>query len=83
MPPNCKVRRSQLSLTGHLNRSIDGVFEIVRVVSRGLVPIAEVHAIFAGAHLAQSEPEMARNRFGFLERHEFLNRHREAVASNC
>jgi hypothetical protein len=77
------VRCGQLSLTGHLNRSIDGVFEIVRVVSRGLVPIAEVHAIFAGAHLAQSEPEMARNRFGFLERHEFLNRHREAVASNC
>jgi hypothetical protein len=26
---------------------------------------------------------MACNRFGFLERHEFLNRHREAVASNC
>ena len=67
-----RSRRSQLSLTGHLNRSIDGVFEIVRVVSRGLVPIAEVHAIFAGAHLAQSEPEMARNRFGFLERHGFL-----------
>ena len=74
------VRRSQLSLTDHLNRGIDGIFEIVRVVSRGLVPIAEVHAIFAGAHLAQSEPEMARNRFGFLERHGFLNRDQEAVA---
>jgi hypothetical protein len=57
---------------GHLNRGIDGVFEIVLVVSRGLVSIAEVHAIFAGAKLAQSEPEMARDRFGFLERHEFF-----------
>jgi len=54
---------------GHLNRRLDGVFEIVRVVGRGLVSIAEVHAIFAGAHHAQSEPEMARDRFGLLERH--------------
>jgi hypothetical protein len=46
-----------------------GVFEIVRVVGRGLVSIAEVHAIVAGAHHAQSEPEMARDRFGFLVRH--------------
>ena len=80
MPPNCKVRRSQLSLTGHLNRSIDGVFEIVRVVSRGLVPIAKVHAIIARAYFAQREAEMARDRFRFLERHGFLHRHREAVA---
>ena len=56
------------SLTGQLNRSNDGVFEIVRVVGRRLVSIAEVHAVVARAHLAQSEPEMARNRFGFLER---------------
>ena len=69
-----------ISLTGHLNRGIDGVFEIVRVVSRGLVPIAEVHAIIARAHFAQREAEMARDRFRFLERHGFLNRHREAVA---
>src|SRR5262249_51383438 len=62
----------QCSLTGHLNRGVDGVFEIVRVVGRSLVPIAEVHAIVAGAKLAQSEPEMARDRFGFLERHEYL-----------
>src|SRR5262249_17814633 len=34
--------------------------------------IAEVHAIVAGAKLAQSEPEMARNRFGFLKRHHFV-----------
>jgi hypothetical protein len=58
----------QGSLTGHLNRAVDRVFEAVRVVGRGLVSIAEVHAIIAGAHLAQSEPEMARDRFGFLER---------------
>ena len=38
--------------TGHLNRGIDGVFEIVRVVSRRFVSIAEVHAIVARAHLA-------------------------------
>ena len=69
-----------ISLTGHLNRGIDGVFEIVRVVSRGLVPIAEVNAIIARAHFAQREAETARDRFGFLERHGFLNRHREAVA---
>jgi len=53
----------------HLNRSIDGVFEIVRVVGRGFVSIAEVHAIFARAQQAQREPEVARNRFRFLERH--------------
>src|SRR5262245_16247936 len=63
---------SQFSLTGHLNRGIDGVFELVRVVGRGLISIAEVHAIVAGAKLAQSEPEMARDRFGFLERHEYF-----------
>jgi len=34
---------SQRSLTSHLNRGVDGVFEIVRVVGRGLVSIAEVH----------------------------------------
>src|SRR5262249_23317868 len=60
---------SQRSPTGHLNRGIDGVFEIVRVVGRGLVSIAEVHSIVARAHLAQSEPETARDRFGFLECH--------------
>src|SRR5262249_48583255 len=37
-----------------------------------LVSIAEVHAIVAGAQLAQSEPEVARDRFGFLERHGFV-----------
>src|SRR6516164_5437965 len=42
---------------------------MVRVVGRGFVSIAEVHAIVARAHLAQSDPEMARDRFGFLERH--------------
>src|SRR5262249_49085219 len=53
------------------NRGVDGVFEIVRIVGRGLVSIAEVHAIVAGAQLAQNEPGMARDRFGFLERHEY------------
>ena len=43
-------------LTGHLDRGIDGVFEIVRVIGLGLVSIGEVHAIVAGAYLAQSEP---------------------------
>src|SRR5262249_1011854 len=60
---------AQRSPTGHLSRGIDGVFEIVRVIGRGLVSIAEVHAILARAHLALSEPEMARDRFGFLECH--------------
>src|SRR5262249_10355502 len=61
---------SQLSLTSHFNRSVDRVFEVVSVVGVSLVSIADVHAIVAGAQLAQSEPEMTRNRFGFLERHE-------------
>src|SRR5262245_40852387 len=52
--------------------SPSGVFEIVRVVGRGLVSIAKVHAIVAGAHHAQGEPEMARDRFGLLERHGFV-----------
>jgi hypothetical protein len=59
----------QRSLMGHLKRSIDGVFEIVRAVRRSFVSIAEVHAIFARAQQAQREPEVARNRFSFLERH--------------
>ena len=66
--------------TGDLNCGFHGVFQIVRVVSRHFVSIAEVHAIGARAHLAQSEPEMTRDRFRFLERNGFLNRHREAVA---
>jgi len=49
---------------GHRNHGINGVFEFVCVVGRGLVSIAEVHAILAGAQLAQSEPKMARDRFG-------------------
>jgi hypothetical protein len=32
------------SLTSHLNRGVDGVFKVVRVVGRGLVSIAEVWA---------------------------------------
>src|SRR5712664_2765203 len=54
---------------GHLNRSIDGVFEIVRVVSRSFVSIAEVHAVLARAQQAQREPEVARNRFRLRARH--------------
>ena len=60
---------SHPSLTGHLDRGDDGVFEIVRVVGRGFVSIAEVHAIFARVQQAQREPEVARNRFRFVERH--------------
>src|SRR5260370_10665113 len=67
--PNSVRCRSQSSLTSHLNRCVDGVFEAVRVVGRCLVSIAEVHAIVARAHLAQGEAEMTRDRFGFLERH--------------
>src|SRR5262249_12326567 len=52
---------------------IDGIFEIVRVVGRNLGSITEVHAIVARAYLAQSEPEVPRDRFGFLERHEYSN----------
>jgi hypothetical protein len=57
--------------TGHLNRGFDSIFEIVRVVSRRFVSIAEVHSIRARAH-AQSESQMARDRFGFLEHHGFV-----------
>ena len=45
-------RRDNRALSGHLHCGIDGVFEIVRVVSRALVCIGEVHAIVTGAHLA-------------------------------
>ena len=48
--PICNARSR--SLTGHLNRGIDGIRKIVRVVGRGLVSIAEVHAIGARTHLA-------------------------------
>src|SRR5262249_58652420 len=67
----CRVSpgSSQRALAGHLNRGIDGVFEILRVVGRVLVSVATAHAKVAGAHLAQGEPEMSRDRFGFLERH--------------
>jgi hypothetical protein len=51
----------QPSLSGDLKRGNDGVFEIVRVVDRGLASIAEVHAIVAGPQLAQSEAKMARS----------------------
>ena len=62
----------QLSPTGHPNRGIDRVFETVGVLGRGLVSIAEVHAIVARAHLAKSEPEMTSDRFSFLELHNFV-----------
>jgi hypothetical protein len=62
----------QLSPTSHPNCGIDRVFEAVSVVGRGLVSIAEVHAIVARAHLAKSEPEMTGDRFGFSERHGFV-----------
>ena len=73
----CGSRNSRLRA---ISTAVDGIFEIVRVVSRSLIPIAEVHAIITRAHFAQREAEMARDRFRFLERHGFLNRHREAVA---
>jgi hypothetical protein len=74
IPPGCDGLVDGLhdtAGTGHLNHGFDGIFETVRVVSRGFVSIAEVHSIGARAHLAQSEPEVARDRFGFLERHGF------------
>jgi hypothetical protein len=61
-----------IASTGHLKGGFDRVFEIVRVVGRRFVSLAEVHSIRAGAHLAQSQPEMAGDRFGFLERHGFM-----------
>jgi hypothetical protein len=42
-------------------RGIDGFYEIVRVISRGLVSIAEVHAIVARAQQAQRESEVSRS----------------------
>lgn len=60
---------SPFSLTDHCYRDIDGVFEIVGVVGRRVVSIGKPHAIVSRAHFAQSAPEMARDRFGFLERH--------------
>jgi hypothetical protein len=71
-PSKSKFLLNSASPTGHLNRGIDGVFETVGVVSCSLVSIAKVHAIVARAHLAQGEPEMARDRFGFLEHHGFV-----------
>ena len=70
----------QLTLSSHRDGGVNGVFEIVRVIGRRFISIAEVHSIRARAHHAQSEPEMARDRFRFLECNGFLNRHREAVA---
>jgi len=71
---------------GH-RHGINGVFELVCVVGRGLVSIAEVHAIVAGAKLAQGKPEVARHRFGFLERHEYFKkmprRHSVSFADCC
>src|SRR5262245_4366758 len=68
-PATSVPRSSRRALAGHLDRGIDGVFKILRVVGYGLVSVAGAHAIVAGAHLAQGEPEMSRDRFGFLERH--------------
>src|SRR5262249_14162661 len=62
--------------------SPSGVFEIVRVVGRGLVSIAKVHAIVAGAHHAPSEPEMTRARFGLSDRNGFVKPSSGSV-SNC
>jgi hypothetical protein len=52
---------SQSSLTSHLNRGVDSLFKTFRVVGRGLVSVAEVHAKLARVQLAQSEAEMARD----------------------
>jgi hypothetical protein len=69
--PEIPIMRASTALgfARHLNRRPDSVFESVRVVGRGLFSIGKVHAIVAGAHLAQREPEMARDRFSFLVRH--------------
>src|SRR5262245_49191819 len=72
----------QFSLTGHLNCSVDGVFEIVRVIRGRFVSIAEVDAIVARAHLAQGQPKMARDRFGFLKRHGFVGAPQRRCAAN-
>ena len=84
--PWCQVRALRLcsarpSFTRHLNGGFNGSFETYRVVGRGFISIAEVHAIRARAHLAQSEPELTRDRFGFLERSGFWNCHRKAALS--
>src|SRR5262245_19356637 len=54
-----RARPGRLQLTmlayGPSHHGINGVFEFVCVVGRGLVSIAEVHAIVAEAKLAQSE----------------------------
>src|SRR5262249_59151781 len=50
------------------NSRLRAISIAVLTASSSLSVIAEVHAIVAGAKLAQSEPEMARDRFGFLER---------------
>ena len=59
----------QRPLTGHLHCGTHCIFKIAGVISRGLVSTWQVHAIVTRAYLAQSEPEMACDRFGFLERH--------------
>jgi hypothetical protein len=66
---NYSPRHPALGFAHHLDPRPDSVFEIVGVVGRTLFSIEEVHTIVARAHLAQSEAEMARDRFGFLVRH--------------
>ena len=61
-----KRSSSQRSLPDHLDRGFDGIFEIIRVVGRHLISIAEVHAIVARAKLAQGKPEMARVRLSAI-----------------
>jgi len=68
-PPDAQQVPAAEPRIAPISRATNGVFEIVCVVGRSLVSIAEVHTIVAGAQLAQGKPEMARNRFGFLERH--------------
>jgi len=47
-----KMQPDPVSLRLDSDRSFDSVFEIDRIAGRALVPIAEVHAIVARAHLA-------------------------------
>ena len=70
---NARSRLQFCMVQPHPNRGIDRVFETAGVVGRGLVSIAEVHAIVARAHLAKFEPEMTSDRFRFSERHGFAS----------
>jgi len=79
----CRRCAHHARCSGHPNRGINGVLEIDGVVGSGLGSIARLHAIVSGAYFAQGEPEMAHNRFGFLQGHGLSSTGAHAGAGSC